>query len=378
MTWRHTLLDGVTGLSMGRVELGLAFLTGTLFGIPWVGVLPRDSLLRLTTLPYDFAQQRGAAITNTGAAKEASSNTAAITNTSAATKATPTTETAKLPALMPTGRPPAKMTPCHQRPAHPEALPATAPSTLPPFAVVSASFGGRGFHQKLSRCVLYTDKEIPEPNNWTVVHFPYHQHLKEQWPRLYANGRYSWENIQSKENEKVQRVMAAKMYKMLMFLLPEVQGAQVVLWIDSDHIHDMSKLDTLHSRAAHLLNGKALAIEIHPKRDTVKAELKEAAAWAAYGRGMNYKTVLQDVNDGYQHMTANGFLDKQGLYWCGMYILNLSSETLCLALQEWWMIVQNYSFRDQISFPYVVQRNALNLNKFKPLRLEPGLRSGGS
>merc|ERR1719195_2049016 len=96
----------------------------------------------------------------------------------------------------------------------------------------------------------------------------------EQWPRLYANGRHSWENI---HNKGVRNVMAAKMYKMLMFLLPELQGVQVILWCDADKLDQLHNLDTLYSHAADVLNGTVLAIERHPDRDTVKAELMPAA-----------------------------------------------------------------------------------------------------
>jgi len=80
-----------------------------------------------------------------------------------------------------------------------------------------------------------------------VVRFPYHKHLKEQWPHLYSNGRHSLENI---KNGNVTNVMSAKLYKMLMFLLPELEGVQVVVLCDADKLNLISNFSTLYSRAS--------------------------------------------------------------------------------------------------------------------------------
>jgi len=246
----------------------------------------------------------------------------------------------------------------------------TTDESQPRAAIVSASYGGRETKAVLPpcpqavRCVLYSDVEVAESSGWLVSTEPYHAKLG-QLPELNSGGRHSWGKI---ANDKVRNLMAAKFYKMNMFLLPELEGIDVILWHDAEYRRDwfhsyVSLADRLHQP----LQGFPLVIEKHPERSTVFAELKPASARASQSTG--YLAADHDINEAYQHQKSLGFTDTVGLYHCGRYLLNASSPQIRSAFVAWWHEVQDFSFRDQISFPYIVQHFNLPVRVLEPLQL---------
>jgi len=247
----------------------------------------------------------------------------------------------------------------------------TTDEQRPHAAIVSASYGGRAAKSVLPpcpedlRCVLYSDSAIAANNNWVVATEPYHSKTEQLWPELNSGGRHSWGKI---ANDHVRNLMAAKFYKMNMFLLPELEGIDVILWHDAEYRRDwfhsyVSLADRLHQP----LQGFPLVIEKHPERSTVFAELKPASARASQSTG--YLAADHDINEAYQHQKSLGFTDTVGLYHCGRYLLNASSPQIRSAFVAWWHEVQDFSFRDQISFPSIVQHFNLPVRVLEPLQL---------
>jgi len=156
---------------------------------------------------------------------------------------------------------------------------------------------------------------------------------------------------------------------MFMFLLPELEGVEVVFWCDADYIGKLKNFDTLYARASALLQGKALAIENHPWWNRTYGddnEMSHAIVRSNISTGLN---VTIDFKEAREHMDRNGYRDDIGNFYCGRYLLNTSSQTLRLAFQAWWMMVQNYTFRDQISFPHIMQMYEIPYIRLSPERL---------
>ena len=52
-----------------------------------------------------------------------------------------------------------------------------------------------------------------------------------------------------------------------------------------------------------------------------------------------------------------GFKDDYGLYDTGCLYRNFSDEKVYIMMRQWWDNINNYTHRDQISFPYVCWKN---------------------
>jgi len=227
---------------------------------------------------------------------------------------------------------------------------------LPRAAIVSASYGGRAAQAVLPqcpqdlRCVLYTDEQVAEDGGWLVSTEPYHAHAETLGPDLNSGGRHSWNNI---TDEWVRPLMAAKFYKMNMFLLPELAGIEVIMWHDADWGRDwfhsgVPFADRMHDQ----LQGFPMLVEKHAWRSTVEAEIPPATERVLEMTG--YWRAHDDMAEAYEHQTQLGFTDD-ALYNCAKFLINSSSPILRSAFLAWWHEVQDFSFRDQVSFPYIVQ-----------------------
>lgn len=238
-------------------------------------------------------------------------------------------------------------------------------------AVVSASHGGRAARDVLPtqppgvKCILYTDKPVSTPNNWTVVHTLYHEQVQKTWPMYYAHGRHSWKNI---TNSTIRNVMAARFYKMNMYLLPELQGFDVIVWLDADYLEGWHQGFAFADSFLRLLGQAEVGIERHPERNTVAAEVVPTARRAtAY---TSYVESYRDIKEALAYEVSQGFDDKQGLYDSSKFMLRAGSPRVRSALQEWWRQVQLHTFRDQISFPWILQNfSSLSVQKFRPLTM---------
>mmetsp|Transcript_107067 Transcript_107067/g.345616 ORF Transcript_107067/g.345616 Transcript_107067/m.345616 type:complete len:717 (+) Transcript_107067:90-2240(+) len=244
-------------------------------------------------------------------------------------------------------------------------------------AVVSASYGGRGARDRLPtqppgvKCILYTDRPVSTSNNWTVVHTLYHEQVQKTSPMYDAHGRHSWMNI---TNSRIRNVMAAKFYKMNMYLLPELQGFDVILWLDADLLKGWYQGFAFADSVLRALGQAEVGIERHPQRNTVAAEVYPAARRStAY---TSYAESYRDIKEALAYEVSQGFDDKQGLYHCGRFMLRTGSPRVRSALQEWWHQVQLHTFRDQISFPWILQHFNLSVQKFRTGQIPKLLTSG--
>jgi len=222
-------------------------------------------------------------------------------------------------------------------------------------SMVSASYGGRARRTEMPpcpqgmSCVMYTDTPVKAANGWMVDLNPYHTNMQKSHPELFTSGRHSIGRISS---QMVKNNMAAKFYKMNMFLLPQLANADIIFWCDADSIKLACEAPQLADQIQNSLNGHVLTVKAHEQRNSVRGEMALAAVQAKV-RG--YPDGKRDIDDAWAHMEKMGFKDDAGLFHCNQFIFDARSPAVQNMLHAWWHEVQDYTFRDQISFPFVLQ-----------------------
>lgn len=243
----------------------------------------------------------------------------------------------------------------------------------PSIMIVSAVFGESDKDIQLRplpqgvNAVMYTDRKFVNKSGWSVVNRKYHADRKGPWAENSRVGRYSWYNI---SDDGLRGVMAAKFYKMNAHLLPELQGYDMIMWLDAHFLHSDSPLSAvLPHEVRSLLKHHVMAVTPHQYRATVRYEVPFAANAAVKSTGV--KAVHGDPQMAFNHQRKEGFKDDQGLYWCGFFVYRAQSSKVREAFAAWWREVQTYTFRDQLSFPYIAQIYGLQLRKPKVERVWP-------
>mmetsp|Transcript_42728 Transcript_42728/g.96423 ORF Transcript_42728/g.96423 Transcript_42728/m.96423 type:complete len:846 (+) Transcript_42728:51-2588(+) len=231
--------------------------------------------------------------------------------------------------------------------------PSAVASSKPRVAIASALFTkGRAHSRPLSEfgmpMFLFTDQNITE-GPWQVIRKPYHISADILFPWLNAHGRHSWANI---TKPGIASVMAAKFYKMNAYLLPELASYDIIVWVDSNYVIRRSPESFTKIVIARL--GDADILMAHHFRWTVQSELLPAWHRAAENMGELNTTYSSDVQEAYDHQVKEGFVDAHGLYYGAFFAYRPRAQRVQSALQAWWHEVQLYTFRDQISFPFIV------------------------
>lgn len=243
----------------------------------------------------------------------------------------------------------------------------------PSMMIVSASFGTRDTGIILRKLppgvpgVLYTDLNISSTNGWTAVQRPYHSELEgTSWAANSQWGRYSWGGVN--KSSAVHNVMAAKFYKMNAYLLPELKGYDQIFWLDAHMLHQRKTLNPLlKDQVGKLLENHMMVMPSHPERSTVSSEVVPAAKQAV--QTTKDRTVYHDTAEAFKHQVKEGFKDDAGLWWCGVFAYDAKEMQVQQALQAWWKEVQMYTFRDQISFPYIVQKYSVLVRSISPAEM---------
>lgn len=237
------------------------------------------------------------------------------------------------------------------------------PMVMEKWTIVSANYGDREENISLRSLprgvtgVLYTHHKFldEETNGWKIVNELYHTWGNQVWSKNSTGGRHSWESI---KDHRLDGVMAAKFYKMNAYLLPELQQTDRILWMDVHFLHSATPLNANLAAdfSAHMHNSTWL-ISLHPSRTKVVQEVHAASQQVV--TTTHVISVADQPLEAYEHQKQNGFLDNSGLYWCGVFVYDVHENQNLQALQAWWREVQDYTFRDQISFPYIIQKHNL-------------------
>merc|ERR1719350_2314295 len=69
---------------------------------------------------------------------------------------------------------------------------------------------------------------------------------------------------------------------------------------------------------------------------------------------VDYWPVGAEIQEAYEHQKQLGFIDN-ALYDGSRFLIDSNSPELRKAFLAWWHEIQDFTFRDQISFPFIVQ-----------------------
>ena len=118
-----------------------------------------------------------------------------------------------------------------------------------------------------------------------------------------------------------------------------LQGFDYSLYIDGNMI-----LKTAPDIPS-ILNGKAIAVEIHPSRNCIYDEVSACDRLK--------KDSLFVMNKQIKEYQSLGFPAHAGLFECGVLARDWRNQEMINLCEIWWQHVLVYSKRDQLSFPFV-------------------------
>jgi hypothetical protein len=137
-------------------------------------------------------------------------------------------------------------------------------------------------------------------------------------------------------------ILEAKKIKILPF-----KDADIYIWIDSNIELLISKEELVDK----FLGDADIGIFKHPVRDNIK---DEAEAIKPH-RPQHYEAVKKQVAK-----YLKTYKDDKGLYECGVLVLR-NNEKVRRFCKDWWNEIINNSVRDQISFPFVLNRHNIKI-----------------
>lgn len=209
-------------------------------------------------------------------------------------------------------------------------------------AIISANFGDYDEIYENNEIInkdkfdwyLFSDTE-KKSEFWNIINADYHLNSE-------LEGKNSIKNI----DKNFENMMIAKYYKLQTHKIDFLKDYKYLVWIDSsisilnnNFVNDL--LNILKDDSIELISF------IHPERNWIGDE----GHVSIYK--IKYKT--QDILFQVQKYIEEGF-DQKNLYACG-FICRKNNEKLCKIFDQWWYENLNYSFQDQISFPYVLWKN---------------------
>ena len=95
----------------------------------------------------------------------------------------------------------------------------------------------------------------------------------------------------------------------------------------------------------------------HPERICI---YEEAQTCCECGKDMD--RIINNQVDIYRHL---GYPNNNGLFYGGFIVRNHNNKAVIDAMELWWDHINKYSYRDQISLPYVINKIGLNVDLSK-------------
>jgi len=245
----------------------------------------------------------------------------------------------------------------------------------PRLAIVSAQFGGKDKVSSLPdlpadlQGFFFTGSapsDVLIGASWKLVTRAYHLEYNATWGKLDTRGKYS---LSVCSDGHVRGCMSAKFYKMNAHLLPELQDVDMILWTDSitlnpDHKYSRGSLPLVGSmarRAANVLGSDDFVVQHHESRHSVSSEISFAAARASKTQGVGMGEVREEMQQALKAMRSEGFKDRLGLFRGEQFLYRSTSAAARGMLEYWWALSQNYTFRDQISLPWALERSLVKM-----------------
>lgn len=149
-------------------------------------------------------------------------------------------------------------------------------------------------------------------------------------------------HVQYIENENIENVYLARYVKMF----PDIylKKYETSIWVDAKYTirNDLRKYVEQYGK------DKPMLCFPHPERDNIYDEGK---ACIRYGRGKAEEIEIQ-----MKHYKEMGYLGDR-LFDSGCIVRNHHDENVKKLMKSWWYELQEFSYRDQISLPYVLWKN---------------------
>jgi len=219
----------------------------------------------------------------------------------------------------------------------------------PKIAIITAIFGGYDNLKDISPInnkdlvtwFCFTDNTEIKNDNYTIINTPYHiNNLKDEYNQ-YKNYYKNTTDIQLKN------MMSAKYYKIKLHEIDILKDFDYFIWIDGSLNLQPVFIDNIMN----LINKNYDLINIiHPDRSTVKDEVAVCI--------VNNRYKIQRIDIQYNTYLEDGFKDNVGLFACGFFIRkNIERNNNLFDL--WWMHNLQYSYQDQLSYPYCLWKQGI-------------------
>ena len=139
-------------------------------------------------------------------------------------------------------------------------------------------------------------------------------------------------------------MMASKYYKMKHHKIDILDEYEYIVWLDA-RVRVKNEFISLISSV--IIHDYKLVNFKHSKNSSIKEEVYESLSQERY--------VKQDVMGQYEEYRKDGYNDTV-LFENGVFIRKVNEEINDL-FDEWWRHNVQYSFQDQISYPYVLWKH---------------------
>lgn len=225
-------------------------------------------------------------------------------------------------------------------------------SSSPKIAIVTSIYGNYDSFKSQDN-VEYSDSvdwycftdnpKISASKKWKIITTPYHSIINSD----YLQYKNYYNNI---NNEKLYNMMSAKYYKIQSHKIGILQKYDYFIWVDgSIFLRDkfIKNMNLLIKNNYNLINFK------HSVRNNVKSEL-DASMYNKYKN--------QNLEYQYSQYINDGFNDKMGLYENTVFVRK-NNNSINKLFDLWWVHNLKYSFQDQISYPYVLWKSKINVDK---------------
>lgn len=184
----------------------------------------------------------------------------------------------------------------------------------------------------------FTNQPI-QSSRWRIVHTTYQ--LKDD-----VDGKNA---IQSNlQNPRIFNMMSAKYYKINSHKIDILQPYDYVVWLDA---RISITNDFIPFVLEMIRTGHKLIHYKHSERNNVKDEVQASLGQQRY--------VEQNVIEQFEQYKQNGFPDQTGLFENGMFIRSIKDDKINAMFDSWWKHNVQYSFQDQLSYPYVLWEASL-------------------
>lgn len=172
---------------------------------------------------------------------------------------------------------------------------------------------------------IITDQEVPADSSWKKI-------------------KLSDLNINLDSYDNVMKNRFVKMFPDKIF-----NNYDYSIYIDGN-IKVISDL----SEYIHRIGNKGLSIHSHGKRDCVYQEAKAIKI---------YKKEKKETVDNYlKLLKSRSFPEKFGLLECNVIVRQHHHEICQKVMKEWWIEFSKHIKRDQLSLPYVLYKNKIEVN----------------